>query len=88
MGDHGSLSSAFGWAGEYAQTPTADPVYLYTDHVVEIVAERNLNNGGPSFRAMLIATASIEEGDHVVHVGTGTGYSTAIMAHLAGPRAG
>lgn len=80
----GVCSTAFGWTGEYALTPTADPVYLYTDHVVGIVTERNLNNGGPSFHARLLATASIGEGDHVVHVGTGTGYYTAIMAHLAG----
>lgn len=81
----GVCSTAFGWPGEYVLTPTADPVYLYTDHVVGIVTERNINNGGPSFHARLLATAGIEEGDHVVHVGTGTGYYTAIMAHLARP---
>ena len=70
--------------GGYAPTPDADPVYLYVDQVVGIVPERWLNNGQPSFHAGLLNAAGIGEGEHVVHVGCGTGYYTAIMAHLAG----
>jgi len=70
--------------GGYAPTPDADPVYLYVDQVVGIVPERWLNNGQPSFHAGLLSAAGIDEGEHVVHVGCGTGYYTAIMAHLAG----
>jgi protein-L-isoaspartate(D-aspartate) O-methyltransferase len=70
--------------GGYATTPEADPVYLYADYVVGIVPERWLNNGQPSFHAALLASVDINEGDHVVHVGPGTGYYTAIMAVLAG----
>ncbi len=66
-------------------TPSANPVYLYIDNVVQIIAERHLNNGQPSGHAKWIASASIKPGEHVVHVGTGTGYYTAIMSHLAGP---
>jgi protein-L-isoaspartate(D-aspartate) O-methyltransferase len=73
------------WLGGRAPTPSADPVYLYIDGVVQIIAERHLNNGQPSGHAKWIASAGVREGDHVVHVGTGTGYYTAIMAHLAGP---
>src|SRR5262245_27742582 len=73
------------WLGGWIPTPSADPVYLYIDDVVQIIAERHLNNGQPSGHAKWIASADIEEGDHVVHVGTGTGYYTAIMAHLVGP---
>ncbi len=73
------------WLGEYVQTPDADPVYLYTDNLVAILPERRLNNGQPSLHAHLIHRASPAAGDHVVHVGTGTGYYTAILAHLAGP---
>jgi len=32
-----------------------------------------------------MAGANIRKGDHVVHVGTGTGYFTAILAQLTGP---
>jgi protein-L-isoaspartate(D-aspartate) O-methyltransferase len=73
------------WLGGYFPTPSADPVYLYIDSVVQIIAERHLNNGQPSGHAKWIASASIKQGEHVVHVGTGTGYYTAIMSHLAGP---
>jgi protein-L-isoaspartate(D-aspartate) O-methyltransferase len=69
----------------YRPTPTADPVYLYIDNVVQIIAERHLNNGQPSGHARWIASASIKQGEHVVHIGAGTGYYTAIMSHLAGP---
>jgi protein-L-isoaspartate(D-aspartate) O-methyltransferase len=73
------------WVGVDLPTPSADPVYLYVDNIVQIIAERHLNNGQPSGHAKWIASASIRPGEHVVHIGTGTGYYTAIMAHLAGP---
>jgi protein-L-isoaspartate(D-aspartate) O-methyltransferase len=73
------------WFRDYVTTPDADPVYLYTDDLVGILPERNLNNGQPSLHAHLIHQASPAAGEHVVHIGTGTGYYTAILAHLAGP---
>jgi len=69
----------------YVTTPDADPVYLYTDDLVGILPERQLNNGQPSLHAHLMHQASPGAGEHVVHVGTGTGYFTAILAHLVGP---
>jgi len=72
------------WGRGYALTPSADPVYLYTDDLVGIVPERQLNNGQPQLHAALTAAAAPREGDHVVHIGTGLGYYTAILAHLAG----
>ena len=72
------------WRGDYIPTPSADPAYLYLDHVVGILPERHLNNGQPSLHAKLLAHAGPQQGDHVVHIGTGTGYYTAIMAHLVG----
>jgi protein-L-isoaspartate(D-aspartate) O-methyltransferase len=68
----------------YAATPEADPVYLYTNDLVALVSERNLNNGQPSLHAYLMHQARPVPGEHVVHVGTGTGYYTAILAHLVG----
>jgi protein-L-isoaspartate(D-aspartate) O-methyltransferase len=73
------------WLRDYVPTPDADPVYLYTDDLVALVPERHVNNGQPSLHAHLIHQASPAAGEHVVHVGTGTGYYTAILAHLAGP---
>jgi protein-L-isoaspartate(D-aspartate) O-methyltransferase len=75
----------FRWFNAYVPSPDADPVYLYTDDVIAIAPERGINNGQPSLHAALIAKAMPREGDHVVHVGTGVGYYTAILAHLVGP---
>lgn len=79
------LRWAAGYDYGYAQTPDADPVYLYTDDVVAILPERRLNNGQPSLHAHLIHEAAPQAGEHAVHIGTGSGYYTAILAHLAGP---
>ena len=73
------------WLDGWVATPDDDPVHLYIDNVVQIIAERHLNNGQPSGHAKWIDSAAIREGEHVVHVGTGTGYYTAIVAHLVGP---
>src|ERR1700731_656902 len=72
------------WPREYLLSPDTDPVYLYTNDLVGIVPERRINNGQPSWHAHLIHEASPAAGEHVVHVGTGTGYYTAILARLAG----
>jgi protein-L-isoaspartate(D-aspartate) O-methyltransferase len=68
----------------YVTTPSDDPVYLYQDALVGIIPERSLNNGQPSLHAMLIAAAAPRLGEHVVHIGAGVGYYTAILAHMAG----
>lgn len=70
---------------DYVATPDADPVYLYTDDLVGILPKRRLNNGQPSLHAHLIHQARPAPGEHVVHIGTGTGYYTAILAHIVGP---
>lgn len=71
--------------GLYTPTPSDDPVYLYTDMLFAIVPSRGLNNGQPSMHAALLRASAIVHGQHVVHVGAGTGYFTAIMARLVGP---
>jgi len=70
--------------GTYVTSPDADPVYLYVDQVVGLIPERRINNGQPSLHAMLIAASRIGSGNHVVHIGAGTGYYSAIMAHIVG----
>ena len=72
------------WGGGYRASPDADPVHLYTDDVIGIVPERNLNNGQPSLHAALISAAAPQPEEHVVHVGAGVGYYTAILAELVG----
>ncbi len=74
------------WMSFYSTTPSDDPVYLYSDDIIGIIPERRINNGQPSLHANLIASALPQAGDHVVHVGAGVGYYTAILATLTGPR--
>jgi protein-L-isoaspartate O-methyltransferase len=72
------------WVRGYVPTPSRNPVYLYDDVVVAIIPERHLNNGQPSLHAALIASAAPRLGEHVVHVGAGVGYYTAILHRLVG----
>jgi protein-L-isoaspartate(D-aspartate) O-methyltransferase len=65
-------------------TKDADPRQLYHNLLVAIDAERRLNNGYPSFLALLIEQLELKEGDHAVHIGCGPGYYTAIIAEVVG----
>jgi len=72
------------WSRPDVPTPSDDPVYLYQDALVGIIPSRGLNNGQPSLHALLIAAAAPRPGEHVVHIGAGVGYYTAILAHMVG----
>jgi protein-L-isoaspartate(D-aspartate) O-methyltransferase len=72
------------WPGGYLRTPDADPAWLYSDILIGIVPERGLNNGQPSAHATWIAAAAPAPGEHVVHIGAGVGYYSAIMGHMVG----
>ena len=68
------------------QVKPDEPTKLYVNSLVVIDAKKRLNNGQPSLHAQLIDHLAAKPGDHVVHVGTGTGYYTAILAELVGPQ--
>jgi protein-L-isoaspartate(D-aspartate) O-methyltransferase len=68
----------------YHATPDADPVHLYRDVLVGIDATRGLNNGQPSAHALWMDQLGLQAGEHVVHVGCGTGYYAAILAEVVG----
>ncbi len=70
--------------GDYVETPSDDPAYLYQNYLFAIDADRELNNGESSFLARLIDLLELRAGDTAVHIGTGVGYYTAIMAELVG----
>ncbi|GGC50790.1 protein-L-isoaspartate O-methyltransferase family protein [Chelatococcus reniformis] len=76
------VSTAFGTDQPLAGT---DPVVLYQDVVVALDAARGVNNGSPSLHAKLLDALGPRAGDHVVHIGAGTGYYSAILAELVGP---
>jgi protein-L-isoaspartate(D-aspartate) O-methyltransferase len=70
--------------GGYQETPNDDPIYLYQDTPVALLPAKRLNNGQPSFLTSLISLGRLQEGEHAIHIGTGTGYYTAVISHLAG----
>ncbi len=73
------------FCGGYVETPSDDPAYLYQDVVVALVPERRINNGEPQLHARCLTALQIAGGETAVHIGSGTGYYTAILAHLVGP---
>lgn len=70
--------------GKLGPELASDPAHLYTDRSVAISPALQIYNGQPSFHAQLIAAAQPKEGEHMVHVGAGAGYYTALLAELAG----
>lgn len=70
--------------GNYVETPTDDPAFLYQDVVVALAPERRINNGQPVLHAINLAALNVKQGEKVLHVGAGTGYYTAVVARLTG----
>jgi protein-L-isoaspartate(D-aspartate) O-methyltransferase len=71
--------------GNLLETPSDDPAFLYQDVVVALAPERRINNGQPVLHAMCLAALNVQAGESVLHIGAGTGYYTALLAHLSGP---
>jgi protein-L-isoaspartate(D-aspartate) O-methyltransferase len=69
----------------YRTTDSADPIHVYDDVLIGIDSARGLNNGEPSSLAAWIESLALRSGETVVHIGSGTGYYTAILAELVGP---
>src|SRR5215467_7941862 len=68
------------------KTPDANPVHIYRDVSVALDASRQLYNGAPGVVTAWIDALDLHEGDRVFHVGGATGYYTALIAHVVGPR--
>jgi len=66
-------------------TPDADPARLYHNITVAIDPSRTLFNGQPGTLAIWIDALDLAAGGRLLHIGAGTGYYTAIMAHCVGP---
>ena len=69
----------------YWRTRDDHPRHLYNDVLVGIFPERGLNNGLPSALALWFENLDLKRGERVVHIGCGTGYYSAILAHVVGP---
>jgi protein-L-isoaspartate(D-aspartate) O-methyltransferase len=65
-------------------TSDADPRHVYHNIAVGIDPARMLFNGAPGVIAMAIDALTLKPGDRVLHIGTGLGYYTALMARSVG----
>ena len=73
-------------AHDYVTTPDADPAFIYQNTLVALDATRGINIGMPGAHAYWLGACEVKEGETVLQIGAGTGYYTAIIAHLVGPR--
>ena len=61
-----------------------DPRRVYQNTLIALDEGKGINNGQPSMWALYFDQLGVKPGDHVLHLGCGTGYYTAILAELAG----
>jgi protein-L-isoaspartate(D-aspartate) O-methyltransferase len=69
---------------DYVETPDDDPAFLYQNLLLALDSERGINIGMPNAHAYWLDACEIKEGETVLQVGAGSGYYTAILAHLVG----
>lgn len=69
----------------YVRTPDDNPAFLYQDVLIALDAERGINIGQPSLHAVCLDALTPRPGETVIQVGAGSGYYTALLAHLVGP---
>ena len=67
-------------------TEDSDPRNLYRDALIVLDEAKHLNNGQPSLWAYYLGLLDVRPGDRILHLGCGTGYYTAVLAELTGPR--
>ena len=67
------------------QTPDADPRHVYHNVAIAIDPARMLFNGAPGLLALSIDALNLKPGDRAMHIGTGLGYYTALIAECVGP---
>ena len=65
-------------------TESADPCNVYRDALIVLDPAKRLNNGQPSLWAFHLSLLNVRPGDHILHLGCGTGYYSAILAELTG----
>jgi protein-L-isoaspartate(D-aspartate) O-methyltransferase len=70
----------------YEAVASHDPAVLYQDALFALACGQGVNNGSPSLHARCLHALSLREGERVAHIGAGTGYYTALLAHLVGPQ--
>jgi protein-L-isoaspartate(D-aspartate) O-methyltransferase len=58
---------------------------VYHDVLIAYDAKRGINNGQPSLWFLVFAALGMRRGEAVLHLGSGVGYYSAILAEMVGP---
>ncbi|MEM9105416.1 MAG: rRNA adenine N-6-methyltransferase family protein [Pseudomonadota bacterium] len=69
----------------YIDTPDANPEFLYQNVLVALDVDRRINNGEPFLHARWIDAVDPQPGEHVSHIGAGTGYYSALLSKFVEP---
>jgi protein-L-isoaspartate(D-aspartate) O-methyltransferase len=72
-------------SGMFVGTPTDDPIHVYQNVLFALDRQKQINNGEPFLHGQLLGALAPARGNVALHIGCGTGYYTAILAHLVGP---
>jgi protein-L-isoaspartate(D-aspartate) O-methyltransferase len=72
-------------SGIQVATPTDDPIHVYQNVLFVLDRQKQINNGEPFLHGQLLGALAPPRGNVALHIGCGTGYYTAILAHLVGP---
>ena len=79
-----SLCSPLSYFSSPVVTPDADPRWLYHDVLVVLDEAKGINIGQPSMWARFLVNVNIQPGEHILQVGAGVGYYSAILGQLTG----
>lgn len=74
-----------GWGDRWI-TEEDDPRHVYHDTLIALNEAKRINNGQPSLWAYYFDRLGVRPRTHVLHLGCGTGYYSAILAELVGPQ--
>jgi protein-L-isoaspartate(D-aspartate) O-methyltransferase len=66
-------------------TENTDPRNVYHNVLIALEEAKGIHNGQPSLWANYLDQLGVESNNHVLHLGCGTGYYTAILAEVVGP---
>ncbi|MEM8811336.1 MAG: rRNA adenine N-6-methyltransferase family protein [Pseudomonadota bacterium] len=72
-------------ADQFVPTPSDNPHLLYQNVLIALDPDKGINNGEPSLHAAWMGAVKPQPGEHVCQIGSGTGYYTAVLAHLVKP---
>lgn len=82
------VDSAFSRVPRHVFLPDVPPDVVYSDSTISLKADSDgrdtLNATMPSMVASLLTLAELREGHNVLHIGTGTGFTAALINHIIG----